>query len=68
MLLLKASTFSRARTPTQSPAGPLSCAGTLASVAGVTFASSPFSESSSSSGEFSVKKTSAEDDAPSFTS
>ena len=67
MLLLKTRTFSRASTPTQSPFDPLSAAGTLANVAGATFASSPFSDRSSSSGEFSVKNTSAWDDAPSFT-
>ena len=60
----------RFRAPERRPsrrADPLSLAGTLANVAGATFASSPFSDSNSSSGEFSVKKTSAGDDFPSFT-
>ena len=63
--MLKASTFSRASTPTQSPSGALSRAGIAASVPASTLASRPFSSSSTSSGEFSVKSTSAGDASPS---
>ena len=52
---LKATTLSRASTPTQSPVGALYFRGTPASVAGRSGASRPRSSSRTSSGEFSVK-------------
>ncbi len=63
----KASTFSRTSTPTQLPSAGLNLPGTACSVAASAGASSFFSSSSTSSGEFSVKYRSAGERAPSRT-